>query len=69
MDMKQFLSWNLTAVPCARLSVLVRTGTADLTGPRARKGKTRGGPGSLFSSRWHNGLINGQKSQNPEALA
>src|SRR5579859_5331443 len=32
MDMKQFLSWNFTAVPCARLPELIRTGTADLIG-------------------------------------
>jgi hypothetical protein len=39
-----FLSWNLTAVPCARLPELVRAGTADLTGLAARKGKTRANP-------------------------
>jgi hypothetical protein len=40
MDIKQFLSWNLAAVPCVRLSELIRTGTADLTGLAVRKGKT-----------------------------
>jgi hypothetical protein len=30
MDIKQFLSWNLTAVPCVRPPELIRTGTAVL---------------------------------------
>jgi hypothetical protein len=47
MDMKQFLSWNLTAVPCARLAELIRTGTADLIGLAVGKGKIRAKPGSF----------------------
>ena len=39
MDIKQFLPWNLTAVPCARLPELIRTGTADPTGHAAKRGK------------------------------
>ena len=33
----QFLSWNLTAAPCARPSELIRTRTAGLTGQAAWK--------------------------------
>jgi hypothetical protein len=44
MDIKQFLSWNLTAVPCVRLAELIRTGTADLIGHAVRKGKTPANP-------------------------
>jgi hypothetical protein len=47
MDIKQFLSWNLTAVPCARLRELVRTGTADLTGLGIEKGRPRAHPEAL----------------------
>jgi hypothetical protein len=49
MDMKQFLSWNLTAVPCARLAELTRTGTADLIGLAVGKGKFRANPEASWS--------------------
>jgi hypothetical protein len=51
MDIKQFLSWNLTAVPCARLSELTRTGTADPIGLAVLRGRPGHARKSLEPSR------------------
>jgi hypothetical protein len=60
MDMKQFLSWNLTAIPCVRLPELIRAGTAVLIPFCACLARERGRSGKTRKPLWTKQVIPGQ---------